>query len=305
MVSVVMATYNGECYLQEQLLSICNQTHKPDEIIICDDNSSDKTSEIVKSISDKVEIPMHYFQNAERIGYAQNFKRALALARGDIIFFSDQDDIWEKEKIEMYISFFDKYKNAMALSTSYRLIDGNGKCKRENIFYSFHSLKKIRKIKWKTFIKHPKYPGMAMAVRRELIERVILTDDSREIPHDWLFNEAASYHDEMYFWNIKLTRYRIHENNTVGIAANRGDKQDIDKRAVLINDMEKSLKAVLAFREDKKQYLQKAIFFQRKRGQLYAANKTIRLFLYDFFHLSYISLRSMMGDFYMSVKRRM
>ncbi|MBP3542902.1 MAG: glycosyltransferase, partial [Lachnospiraceae bacterium] len=200
--------------MREQLLSICNQTRKPDEIIICDDNSSDMTSAIIKSFMDETQIPIYYFENVERMGYAENFKKALALAQGDIIFFSDQDDIWEKEKIEVCADFFDKYASALALSTSYCLIDGNGNYKKENFFYNFHSVKKIRKIEWKAFIKHPKYPGMAMAVRRKLIDRVVLTDDSREIPHDWLFNEAASYHGGMYFLNVNLTRYRIHENNT-------------------------------------------------------------------------------------------
>lgn len=304
MISVVMATYNGERYVREQLVSICNQSRKPDEIMICDDHSSDATVEIIQAISLETNIPIRCVVNTERIGYAGNFRKALSLAKGDIIFFSDQDDIWEEQKIELCERFFEKYTDALALSTSYCLIDENGSMRKENAFYRIFSFRKIKKIKWKTFIRHPKYPGMAMAIRKELADKVILMEAAKMIPHDWLLNEEAAYENGMYFYDKSLTRYRIHNNNTVGIAVNGINRQSTDKREKLIDDMEKSLQTIKMQHEDKRKYLNKAIAFQRTRKQLYREGKTIRLFLYDLFHLNYISVRSLMGDLYMSIKRR-
>lgn len=304
MISVVMATYNGEQYLGEQLASICNQTRRPDEIIICDDHSSDSTADIVQNVGKQMEIPIMFTVNQERMGYARNFRKALTLAKGDIIFFSDQDDIWEENKIEMCEQFFEKNPSALALSTAYSLIDEKGNLKKENILYCLFTWKKMKKVKWESFIRHPKYPGMAMAVRRELLLQVERIKEAEEIPHDWLLNHEAAYYGRMYFFPVVLTRYRIHGGNTVGISVNRKEKSVTDKRETMINDMERALHVMERYHTDKQEYLRNARIFQGKRKQLYRENQIGKLFLYDFFHLNYISFRSLLGDCYMSVTRR-
>ena len=91
MISVCIATYNGEKYIKEQLLSILPQLGKKDEVIISDDHSTDNTLDIVKGLNDnRIKIVMN---NREK-GYTSNFENALSYAIGDYIFLSDQDDIW-------------------------------------------------------------------------------------------------------------------------------------------------------------------------------------------------------------------
>ena len=97
MISVCIATYNGEKYIKQQLLSILKQIKVNDEIIISDDHSTDKTFNIIKSFND---TRIKFFLNNKGKGYTRNFENALEKAHGDIIFLSDQDDIWIDNKVE-------------------------------------------------------------------------------------------------------------------------------------------------------------------------------------------------------------
>jgi len=98
-ISVAMATYNGEKYLEEQLDSILSQTLKPSEVIVCDDQSTDGTREILEKYQQKGLIK--YFVNDKRLGFIGNFKRAVSLTSPEnYIALSDQDDIWLPAKIQ-------------------------------------------------------------------------------------------------------------------------------------------------------------------------------------------------------------
>lgn len=95
-----MATYNGAKFLAEQLDSILSQTRLPDEIVICDDGSTDETETIVRARAAVSACPIRFERNPERLGYARNFLRAASLCGGDIIAFCDQDDWWHPSKLE-------------------------------------------------------------------------------------------------------------------------------------------------------------------------------------------------------------
>lgn len=106
MISVCIATYNGEKYIKEQLLSILPQLGKKDEVIISDDHSTDNTLDIVKGLNDnRIKIVMN---NREK-GYTSNFENALSYAIGDYIFLSDQDDIWMSNKVDYCIAELKEY----------------------------------------------------------------------------------------------------------------------------------------------------------------------------------------------------
>ena len=112
-ISVVIATFNGEKYIEEQLYSILNQIKPPDEIIICDDCSNDHTLIVVHKIQSSTKIPFKIFVNESNIGYTKNFSKAILQASGDLIFISDQDDVWLNNKIsnvyDIYIKNFGKH----------------------------------------------------------------------------------------------------------------------------------------------------------------------------------------------------
>jgi len=98
-VSVVMATYNGARFLELQLGSIAAQTRLPDELVVTDDQSSDETVEIVERFASRAPFEVRVERNPERLGFAGNFLHAARVSRGDVIAWSDQDDVWMPEKL--------------------------------------------------------------------------------------------------------------------------------------------------------------------------------------------------------------
>ena len=92
-ISVVMAVYNGEKYIEEQLMSILSQSIMPDELIIQDDGSSDSTTDKIQSITEKSDVSVKLIKNKENLGFSKNFITAISAASAEYIFLSDQDDI--------------------------------------------------------------------------------------------------------------------------------------------------------------------------------------------------------------------
>jgi glycosyltransferase involved in cell wall biosynthesis len=99
-VSIAMATYNGERFLPEQLESFLTQTRRPDELVVCDDNSTDATLDILREFAARAPFPVRIQPNPARLGWRENFFKAASLCEGDWIAFSDQDDVWLPEKLE-------------------------------------------------------------------------------------------------------------------------------------------------------------------------------------------------------------
>ena len=120
-ISVVMATYNGEEYMVEQLNSIYNQTMPPDELIICDDRSSDNTVKLTEEYikEHKLEEKWKIFVNEKNLGYADNFDNAARKANGELIFFSDQDDVWETDKIKIMTEIMNEHPECKVLCSDY------------------------------------------------------------------------------------------------------------------------------------------------------------------------------------------
>ena len=107
-VSVVMCTYNGGKFVAEQLESFARQARPPDEVVVCDDRSSDATPEMVRQFAAHAPFPVRLHVNPTNLGLHRNFAHAIGLADGDIIFISDQDDVWLPEKIATMSAEFEK-----------------------------------------------------------------------------------------------------------------------------------------------------------------------------------------------------
>lgn len=97
--SIAMATYNGQAFLAEQLQSFAGQTRLPDELVVCDDRSTDATLRILRDFARDAPFPVEIHVNPERVGPALNFDRALSMVSGDLVFLSDQDDVWYAAKL--------------------------------------------------------------------------------------------------------------------------------------------------------------------------------------------------------------
>jgi glycosyltransferase involved in cell wall biosynthesis len=107
-VSVVLCTFNGEAFLEEQLQSIAQQTRVPDEVILCDDQSTDSTIEIAETVGASAGLNCVLSINTTRLGVEQNFSSAMMQASGDVLFFCDQDDVWLPEKVAIMLKPFEE-----------------------------------------------------------------------------------------------------------------------------------------------------------------------------------------------------
>ena len=105
-VSVAMCTLDGAAFVEQQLESILAQSHLPDEIIVCDDGSTDRTVELVTQIAQKYPDKIRIIQNEQRLGYCRNFESAVQRSSGDIIFLCDQDDAWFPDKVASMLRVF-------------------------------------------------------------------------------------------------------------------------------------------------------------------------------------------------------
>jgi glycosyltransferase involved in cell wall biosynthesis len=99
MISVALCTYNGERFLAEQLESFLSQQRLPDEVVICDDQSSDSTLDIVRRFAEHAPFCVRPLSNKSNLGSTRNFSQAIELCRGDIIALADQDDVWLPNKL--------------------------------------------------------------------------------------------------------------------------------------------------------------------------------------------------------------
>ena len=99
-----MCTYNGEPFISKQLESIASQTVLPDEVVICDDGSTDDTIMLVERFSSHVGFEVRLYENPTNLGFIGNFSKAMSLCSGDTIFLADQDDVWLDRKIEVYLN---------------------------------------------------------------------------------------------------------------------------------------------------------------------------------------------------------
>lgn len=125
LISVAMATYNGAKYIEEQIESIANQTIKPDELVISDDSSTDDTVKIIKEFAAKASFKVKLICNKHNLGFSKNFSQALENTTGDIVFLSDQDDVWLLNKIEKCIGYFFKNPNIQVMLHDSKIVDDN------------------------------------------------------------------------------------------------------------------------------------------------------------------------------------
>ena len=121
--SASLLTYNGAAYIKKQLDSILMQTQKVDEIVICDDGSTDETIDIIQAYQNAYPGIIHLYQNEQQLGSTKNMEKCLGLTKGDIIFLADQDDIWLPNKVDTICTFFERHPNIDAVFSNAVLIN--------------------------------------------------------------------------------------------------------------------------------------------------------------------------------------
>ena len=125
-IAVVMATYNGERFLAQQLQSIAQQTVLPDELLVFDDGSDDNTPDIIERFAEAAPFDVRFEINHENLGSSANFARLLGATSGDVVFLSDQDDVWLPAKIERMIAEFGSYDEPLLTMCDAEIVDASG-----------------------------------------------------------------------------------------------------------------------------------------------------------------------------------
>lgn len=133
-ISIAMTSYNGAKYLQQQIDSFLTQTRQPDELVICDDGSTDSTFEILEKFRQIAPFAVLVFRNEANLGHAKNFEKAISLCTGDIIFLSDQDDVWFETKVENMVNCFDRIGNTQIAIHDCDICDVEGRLSGGRLF---------------------------------------------------------------------------------------------------------------------------------------------------------------------------
>ena len=202
-VSIALATYNGSKYIEEQLKSYLSQTIIPDELVVSDDNSTDDTLGIIYEYARKVPFSVKIYRNKERLGYVRNFNNAIEKCTGDIIFLSDQDDIWLPQKIERILKEFNKRKNAMLVMNDAEIILENGEKTGLTKLKQINSLG-LKKDKFTT--------GCCMSFKKELLPLILPIPDI-EYKHDTWINKISLIFEMKVILEEVLQYYRRHKEN--------------------------------------------------------------------------------------------
>ena len=224
-----MTTYNGSVFILPQLQSLSEQTRLPDEVIICDDNSADDTVRIVREFIEENALDSWIVcQNEKNLGYIENFRKAMSLTTGDIVFLCDQDDVWQSEKIATMEAIMEANLDVTALASGYSHIDRFGNLITEKIrkFYNppifCRYLPTVSRVRHGRILYANVAQGCTMAYRRSLVDTYCVAKNCTRMPHDWALNMMAYETRGLFFLNRELLLYRLHGNNTIGV----GNKND-------------------------------------------------------------------------------
>jgi glycosyltransferase involved in cell wall biosynthesis len=217
-ISVALCTYNGEPFLRQQLASIQQQTRLPDELVVCDDQSTDQSLTIVRQFAASAPYPVRIFQNERNLGFAANFERAIRLCEGDLIALSDQDDIWYPNRLERCAQEFKQHPEAGLVFSDADIIDDSnqllGATLWQRLGFAGKRESELRAGQYVLLAKHRFVTGATVMFRASLRDR-FLPIGKGWIHDEWIALIAAAF-SELRPIGQPLIRYRVHGSQQVG-----------------------------------------------------------------------------------------
>lgn len=231
--SVCIATYNGEKFIGRQIESILEQLSGDDEVIVVDDCSSDRTTDIVSGFNDaRIKI----FPNERNLREVFSFGRAIELCRGDTVFLADQDDIWLPGRVAMMEDALAR-SGALLVTTNFESIDEEG-CPIPLSYYGVRSetsqqyLRNIGDI----FVGRMNYFGCAMAMRRELVPVVVPIPAYVESHDLWIALAGNLFRSNVHLDEKTLLKRR-HQTNVSGLVSNRSLYMKLRARFIFLRSI--------------------------------------------------------------------
>ena len=211
-IDILMATYNGQKYLVEQLDSIINQTYHNWNLLIRDDNSTDKTLEIIQNYHKKDKRIKILKDNKGNLGIVRNFEELLKSSESEFIMFSDQDDIWVENKLDMYLKMIEKIKNkGFMIHSDAILFDKNKSNILKDTFISKKAINRgLENVFFNYFVQ-----GATILISKE-IKNFILPFPKEVYLHDRYIHLISELFFERIFVNKALIYYIQHGDNQIG-----------------------------------------------------------------------------------------
>lgn len=253
MISVALASYNGEAFIREQIDSILGQRVKePIELVVCDDCSTDSTSNILLECA-KNDARVRVFFNDTNIGFIKNFQKALSLCKGEFIAFSDQDDVWELDKLENLINRIgDKdfiFSNAL-------LVDKNnvsmGVTMKNACNYRHVPIDKFAL--FKRLVHQNFVQGSTMLARAQFLKSLPPVPDFVD-GHDYWYAINSCVKNGFAYFDECTIRYRRHKAATSSVNKKGGFLDEL--RIITVSDEERKKK--LAFNKDKASFCRRLL----------------------------------------------
>ena len=254
MISIAVSTYEGEAFIGQQLQSLVDQRRQPDEVIVCDDASTDCTAQRVEAFAACAPFEVRLDRIDRNLGYAKCFERAMRLCRGDLIMFCDQDDVWLRNKIAVQARVFENQPQVALVASDSRIVDADlkplGYSNLARHRFTHRHLTAVNGGRaFRTFVKLRVVSGHTMAVRRSLTETLL------PIPEGWMHDQwislVAAAVGRVVILPDALVQYRQHRWQAVGGTGQtvsqhvrehrRCDRDYFQKQVRLFQSLEKRL----------------------------------------------------------------
>jgi len=234
-ISIALCTYNGAEFIVRQLESFIEQTRLPDELVICDDRSSDATVEIIRDYISNAPFPIRLEVNRKNLGSTKNFEKAISLCAGELIYLSDQDDVWLSDKIARIEAEFEKNPRVGMVFSDAEIVDENLKSLGRTLWSFTFSVEKREAARTEKFfdvlLSQNVVTGATMAFRAEF--RKTFTPIPEGIPnliHDGWISLVIAGAADVVFIDEPLVKYRQHAAQQLGIGYEATLSQDFDER---------------------------------------------------------------------------
>ena len=307
-ISVVIASYNGAEFLVEQLESIRNQTMPPDELIICDDRSKDDTVKVAEEYIKRHDLERKWLVaiNDHNMGYADNFDNAAKMASGELIYFSDQDDVWDHKKIEIMTKIMDEHPECKVLCSDYIpwYTGENTPQAPKSVTDRMPDNGVLEEVKLKKRSVYIGALGCCMCVRRDFYKSISSYRFNGWAQDDRMWKMAQCAHGCLIL-HKNLIQHRIHGNNT----STYGKYHTVERRVKLFSEMVGAERQMLRYLEDNKAEIKEIklikthIDMMEKRIRLIRDRKILQVFPLIRYLSYYERKKSYFVELYMALKR--
>jgi glycosyltransferase involved in cell wall biosynthesis len=214
-----MCTFNGGRFLGAQLASIAAQYRPPDELVVCDDGSSDGCAEIVREFARRAAFPTRFVINDKNIGSTKNFEKAISMCQGTIVALADQDDVWYPHKLGRIEKAFSRSNEIILAFSDADMIDDDSQSLGAHLWATF-SFGRAEQIQFanghalNVLVKHPVVTGATMAFRRECFD-LLAPIPAKQI-HDRWISLLLAVRGKSEIISDPLMQYRKHRGQQVG-----------------------------------------------------------------------------------------